>query len=178
METIITVEEKAIRFVAKLKYRINDDSSGKYIYDAFLAGYNEAKKTTTEKDIIMTQKTQNVTDRIKTYEDACNELGLLPYPHSIATMTDDELAYYKLKVIVKALNEGWEADWTNRCQAKFYPYFETEINGSLSGLVSVSSSHAFSYANTPFGSRLAFKSRELAEYAGKQFIDIYKAFIL
>lgn len=44
METIITVEEKAIRFVAKLKFRIDGDSSGKYIYDAFLAGYNEAKK--------------------------------------------------------------------------------------------------------------------------------------
>ena len=28
-----------------------------------------------------------------------------------------------------------------------------------------------------FASRLAFKNRELAEYSGKQFIDIYKDFV-
>ncbi|ULB35921.1 hypothetical protein [Proteiniphilum propionicum] len=125
----------------------------------------------------MTQKLQNVTDRIKTYEDACNELGRSIDPCMVLNMTD-ELAYRKLKVISKALNEGWEADWTDLFQPKYYPYFEVEINGSTSGLVYVNSAHAFSHANTLIGSRLAFKSRELAEYAGKQFIDIYKAFIL
>lgn len=126
----------------------------------------------------MTQKTQSVTDRVKTYEDACKEMGIPISPPRISAMTDDELAYYKLIVISKALNEGWEADWTDRFQPKYYPYFEVEIIGANSGLVFVISNNAFSSAHTLFGSRLAFKSRELAEYAGKQFIDIYKAFIL
>lgn len=41
-------------------------------------------------------------------------------------------------------------------------------------------SHASSISfgtNTGTGSRLAFKSEELAEYAGKQFIDIYAQMI-
>jgi hypothetical protein len=42
-----TIEDKAIEYVNKLKFRIEGDSSGKCIYDAYLAGYNEAKKTTT-----------------------------------------------------------------------------------------------------------------------------------
>lgn len=41
-----TIEEKAIEYVNKLKFRIKGDSSGKCIYDAYLAGYNEAKETT------------------------------------------------------------------------------------------------------------------------------------
>lgn len=36
---------------------------------------------------------------------------------------------------------------------------------------------AFSKSRSKFGSRLAFKNRELAEYSGKQFIDIYKDFV-
>ena len=35
----------------------------------------------------------------------------------------------------------------------------------------------FSDSNANHGSRLAFKNRELAEYSGKQFIDIYKDFV-
>ncbi len=39
-----TAEEKAIEYVNKLKFRIEGDSSGKCIYDAYLAGYNEAMR--------------------------------------------------------------------------------------------------------------------------------------
>jgi len=36
---------------------------------------------------------------------------------------------------------------------------------------------ASSVSSTGFGSRLAFKTRELAEYCGKQFIDIWEKFL-
>ncbi len=41
------------------------------------------------------------------------------------------------------------------------------------GLVYAYAYNSSSYSSTSSGSRLAFKSKELAEYAGKQFIEIY-----
>ena len=46
--------------------------------------------------------------------------------------------------------------------------------GAYGGLVYAYAVGAFSDSNANHGSRLAFKNRELAEYSGKQFIDIYK----
>lgn len=120
---------------------------------------------------------KSITERIKTYEDACKELGLPLYPERIQFMTEDELAYYKLKVIAKALNEGWEADWADTSQYKYFPCFEV-TNGAFSGLVYVHSNLALPYSYTYIGSRLAYKSRPLAEYAGKQFNELYAKFIL
>ena len=36
----------------------------------------------------------------------------------------------------------------------------------------------FTYSRSSVGSRLVFKSRDLAKYAGQQFEDIYKGFFL
>ena len=41
------------------------------------------------------------------------------------------------------------------------------------GVASANASYASSYAGTYCGSRLAFKTKELAKYAGEQFIDIW-----
>ena len=48
--------------------------------------------------------------------------------------------------------------------------------GARCGLAYAYSSIAFSYSYTCSGARLAFKSRELAEYAGRQFIELWAAF--
>ena len=85
------------------------------------------------------------------------------------------LAHYKLCVIAEALNEGWKPDWSNWNQYKYYPWFEM---GSPSGV-------GFSYDGygnwaslSIVGSRLCFKSRELATYAGKQFEELYKEYFV
>lgn len=119
-----------------------------------------------------------ITERIKTYEDACNEMGIPIAPPRISDMTDDELAYYKLKVITMALNEGWKPDWRNNKERKYFPYFNVLPLGASSGLVYVYSPYAFSRADASFGSRHAYKSKELAEYAGAQFKHIYEDFLL
>ena len=49
-------------------------------------------------------------------------------------------------------------------------------NGALCGLAYAYSNSAFSLSYTNIGARLAFKSRELAEYAGRQFIELWAAF--
>ncbi|MDI9605929.1 MAG: hypothetical protein QM305_11530 [Bacteroidota bacterium] len=118
-----------------------------------------------------------VTERIKTYEDACRELDIPLMPERCKGMTEDEAAYYSLKVIAKALNEGWEPDWTNQEQRKWYPWFE----------VTGTNSAGFSYSDTAytvsttlaiFGSHLCFKTEALAKYAGTQFIKLYEKYLL
>lgn len=46
------------------------------------------------------------------------------------------------------------------------------------GLAYAYAYNASSNSNGDFGSRLAFKSEELAEYAGNQFIEIFADFML
>ena len=70
-----------------------------------------------------------ITERVKTFEDACKELGedhkLVQQFKAIqeAIAEDEEAtAYFKLGIITAALNEGWEPDFTNDDEYRYYPY--------------------------------------------------------
>lgn len=117
---------------------------------------------------------QKITDRVKTFEDACEILGLpvsevLPNFYStnlLDSYVKSVHAFAKLTIIASVLNEGWTADWDNTNQAKYYPWFiKTKSGFEL-------------YVNYNFtaaivSSRLCFKSRELAQYAATQFKDLF-----
>ena len=113
---------------------------------------------------------------IKTFEDACKALNITPATFDFSLMPIEHqksmAAYCKLVVIANALNEDWKADFENANQIKYVPYF---IYRSGFGL----SYHGYDYWNTSalVGSRLCYKSRELAIYAAKQFADIYNDFL-
>jgi len=113
-------------------------------------------------------------ESIKTFEDACAVLGINPGLVFNRADTPDEFAYKKLKVIIKAINEGWIPDWSNRDQYKYYPWFEV----LSSGFGFSDSDYDYASTFTAVGSRLCFESREKSDYAAKQFIDIYKSFLL
>ena len=114
----------------------------------------------------------------------------------------DLTAFLKLRIITAALNQGWTPDWTNSNEWKYYPWFylytEDEYNDldaddkerccrvvgrsnvsayASGGLVCADADCASSGSYTYYGSRLAFKTRELALYAGKQFVDIWCDFV-
>lgn len=113
---------------------------------------------------------------------------------------DDVVAYLKLRIICAALNEGWKPTF-DKDEWRYYPWFylytqkeyeeldedekeECRVvgrsNGNASaggGLVYASAFYASSTSSTNCGSRLAFKTRELGEYCGKQFIDIWADFL-
>lgn len=80
-----------------------------------------------------------VTERIKTFEDACNELGdehplVKEYCGVININIDikqDLISYLKLRIICAALNEGWEPQFTTdeyRHYPWFYIYTQEEID--------------------------------------------------
>jgi hypothetical protein len=112
----------------------------------------------------------------------------------------DLFAYMKLRIITTALNEGWEPQFTED-EYRYYPwlylYTEEELaklndemkkrgvrfggnagNGAYAGLVYAYSDRAPATVLATLGSRLCFKTSELAKYAGKQFADIYIDFCL
>lgn len=121
----------------------------------------------------------NIMDRVKTFEDACKELGRQPYNVDSLMklgLTKNDIAYQKMVVIVEALNEGWKPDVCNSDVERWYPWFKP--NGSPSSFAFDGSVYANECALAGSGSRLALKSEQLAKYCGKQFIELWKEMLL
>lgn len=117
-----------------------------------------------------------------------------------ANSMPDVLAFLKLRIVAAALNEGWTPDWNDKQQRKWYPWFyiysEEEYNNlseedkcrvvgrahnnasAYGGLVFAYANSASSYSYALSGSRLAFKSKELAKYCGEQFGELWAMFHL
>lgn len=114
-----------------------------------------------------------IIDRIKTFEDARDETGRPDVPDF--SMLPDDLrkhfeALYKMIVIIEALNEGWTPNWDDNDECKYYPWFATYTSSFAFDF----SIYVFPDALPGCESRLRLRTSELAEYAGKQFIYIWK----
>lgn len=102
------------------------------VKETILAIFPELKEEAAQK-----ADKRSVTERIKTFEDACRELGeehplIQAYRQilEIATCEDymketfgvDMVAYLKLRIICAAINEGWEPKFTED-EWRYYPWF-------------------------------------------------------
>ena len=108
---------------------------------------------------------------IATFEDACEATKTeWNEPNDLPT---DVVAYMKLRIIAKALNGGEWMDYKDTDEVKNYPWFNSV--GSSSGF----SYHGCGcdYSHSVVGSRLTFKTADMAKYAGTQFLDIYNQYI-
>ena len=114
---------------------------------------------------------------IKSYEDACKALNVQPISeNAVAAFPEADrksiLAFHKLTVIARALNEGWKPDWNDNDKNKYYPLF----NYSKDGLSYFDASNATTKMFVYVGSQLCFRDHETARYAGRTFTDLYKDF--
>lgn len=127
---------------------------------------------------------EEITDRVKTYEDACKVLGVEPINEQNAKaqgFRSDEIARRKLETIAAALNEGWKPDWNNTDQYKYYPYFYIQENAKGKGSAGLSyalTATAATNTDAFIGSRLCFYALRLARYAGNQFTDLYEQILI
>lgn len=127
---------------------------------------------------------EEITDRVKTYEDACKVLGVEPINEQNAKaqgFRSDEIARRKLETIAAALNEGWKPDWNNTDQYKYYPYFYIQENAKGKGSAGLSfayTTYAAAYTYASIGSRLCFYASRLARYASNQFTDLYEQILI
>lgn len=130
-------------------------------------------------DIDMKEKEGPITERVKSYGDACKELGREPYDEKKLLelgLTKNDIAYQKMVVIVESLNEGWKPDVCDKNVCRWYPWFRP--NGSPGSFAFDDSYYAYESANAGSGSRLALKSQELADYCGEQFVELWKEMLL
>jgi hypothetical protein len=123
------------------------------------------------------------TAKIKTFEAACKVLKLDPekvVPKVSAFPKEHQkalVAIAKLVIIAQALNGSWKPDWNDSDQYKYYPWFDMEKDKNNPGGFRLDYVD-YNYNYFDVGSRLCFRSRDLANYAGTQFIDLYKDFMV
>lgn len=115
-------------------------------------------------------------ERIKTIEDILNdhEIDIDDFEKECEDLPEDEKAYKLIKLLCKSLNKGWVPDWDNSDEIKFYPWFD--MRGGSSGFRFGGCDSRASLSNV--GSRLCFKNRKTAKYAGKQFTELYEKFLV
>lgn len=113
---------------------------------------------------------------IKTVNDAYEACGLIRMPNYMFALglSDDEVAYRDLKIVTKAINNGWMPDWENQNQHKYVANF-LSVSG---GFVFFDERDYTTYVDVSSVSHLCFESAEKAEYAGRQFTELYKRFIM
>lgn len=149
---------------------------------------------------------RDITERVKTFEDACTELGLVADAvtaqwEAAGLTMPDEVAYQKLRIICAALNEGWQPKFTEdevRWQPWFYLWTGDELaekseewkrnyalimtegvyETEFAGFASAHSTCAPSHTVALFGSRLCLKSEAISDYCGRQFAALWADFYL
>lgn len=137
-------------------------------------GYVVDEKKSSFENIVFKKKPSEITDRVKTVEDACKELGehdaevrTLRQLESIASLSKRVIDSQRLVVIIKALNEGWYPDW-DKDDYKCYPYF------TMRGCQVFNCVDRWSYGtHVPAPSLL--KSDKLVRYIASQFLDLYRS---
>lgn len=178
-------------------YRTGGDEARKAIKEAL---GDEFSKT-----IPVTSRVQTFDDAVRELGDdhpAVKAWRSLKYGYAVSDTdpeTADIMAYATLRVITEALNEGWKPQFTEG-ERRWYAWYdfltkedveemsdeekkERRVVGRASGnasayggLVCSGAGVVSTVSGTYSGSRLAFKNEELAEYAAKQFGDIYADF--
>lgn len=178
--------------------------------NAYRVGSDEQKQVLELLFGVETFRPKNVMERVKTFEDACRELGkdhpfVLAYQNTnlrdpeVADDNKDVIAYLKLRIIAAALNEGWKPKFV-KGEFRYFPYFSlcsdedisrmaedeksrvvyrpnygTYENGGMAYEIAKDGSASFFATFMPL---LVFKTSELAEYAGKQFVYLYADYLL
>lgn len=139
---------------------------------------------------------------IKTYEDACEAIGVKPIVRLLEEVADiAHLAYIKLCTIARALNNDPDFPRFTKDEYRYTPWFylynQKEIDemdeedrnrlvlwggnasdGAACGLAYATSDSDWSTSLASIGSRLAVKSSEIAIYFGEQFKELWKDFLI
>ena len=139
---------------------------------------------------------------IKTFEDACKRLGISAEPLLVDSLGDTEAflqanAFYKLKIIQKAINGG---DFSDKNMYRFYPFwtfykeewiaqttqeqkqedgirriasYSENMYTGISKVRIIKSPHVSIYLHTGSVYSFCFDREEAARYVGRQFENLF-----
>lgn len=120
---------------------------------------------------------------IKTFEDACKALNIdatIPdFSASPAKHQKALAAHYRLVIIVEAVNEGWQPNWTDPNEYRYELWPDVEEDATKPSGVGLSyDDFDYWHTFTIVGSRLCFKSRDVAYHTFETFKDLYEDYLL
>ena len=122
---------------------------------------------------VQKRRSRPIMERINTFDDIIAESGKPASYFTDSNLSKDEIGYRKVKAICFVLNEGWIADFKNKNQKKWYPYFDASSSFGFSG-----TGFVYWFTSTGGGSRLcSLKNEELAKFVGTKFIKEYKEWL-
>ncbi len=116
---------------------------------------------------------QSLSDRVKTMKDVYYELGIDGCVFEKSFIFQEDLDAAKVRLITKVFNEGWFPDWTNSNETKYTCYFESKNSCGFSYSLFFSW-----FTHSAVGSRLCFKSKELALSVPRQFKTEFENYFL
>jgi hypothetical protein len=150
-----------------MKQLMIDERDARKLYPTASAEWKTTLESTFGKEFF----SQKITDQVKTFADACEVLDIDPDDAWHESDEKDEVAYKQLKIVARALNEGWEPNYNDTNQRKWYPWFYLNEPGFRLHVCYCGFSVTF------VGARLVFKSEELARYAATQFQGLYSNYM-
>ncbi len=117
---------------------------------------------------------KKVTERIKTIQDVLDDNRITEGDiDKMFSSAPNHLKHqFIIELLVRSLNEGWVPDWNNSSEYKYQPCFKMGSSGFRFN------DYDYWFATSYVGSRLCFKSSKLAKYAGEQFREVYKQFMI
>lgn len=121
-------------------------------------------------------------ENIKTFEDVLTAAKAKPelYKHLLpqGTTLEDFIKYpgNRVQLLVAVLNDGWKPNWSDYNENKYYPWFNMNDSSAPLGFSYID--FVCDYTDTNLGARLCYKNRELAKYAGTQFLELYRDFMV
>ncbi len=121
---------------------------------------------------------------IKTVAAAFKALGIDPnFKPDVTGWPEDMQAHkiveYQLQMVVRAVNGKWKANWSDKSQRKYYPWWwivEKENGVSGSGLSFDGA--GFGNSRTDVAPRLVLESPEKVAHMVKYFLPLYEAYYL
>lgn len=154
------------RFIEKFKDEFFDSSDTLTFSEDFILQMQKA--CTTEQKVVfdkifkkhLPKEREWLTDIDKVYK-ALNKVRN-------TSLSDKTLAFEDIKTLEEYFNNGWKVDLKDRNQYKYYPYFEIKGSG---GLVFSGSYFSSGYLGGFVG---YFKSKEISDFIGKNYINIYR----
>jgi hypothetical protein len=111
----------------------------------------------------------DIRDKVKSFLDACNILNIDHKSVYSTNDSKDDVAFKKLKVIIKALNEGWWPNWENENEYKYMNYWRMK-----GGFAAYDTAYYLTATIVP--SALCLKSNELALHAAEIAKEEYREY--
>ena len=105
---------------------------------------------------------------VTSFDDACNKLGISTDLSHFSKINDEfkeqQIAFYKLSIIIRVLNNGWIPNWKDSNEKKWFNYWNLGFSDYRTSYYSTS---------TSVPSALYLKNKELCEYVKVRFESLY-----